>query len=490
MNRRTFLTTAASALAAPPTRPNVVLIYADDVGYGDLSCYGAAKVRTPNLDRLASQGLRFTDAHSPSATCTPSRYAMMTGEYAWRKPGTAILQGDAAMIIEPGRVTLPSVFKQAGYRTGVVGKWHLGLGNGNLDWNTEIKPGPREIGFDYSFLIPATGDRVPCVYVENQRVAGLDPRDPITVSYTQKVGGEPTGKENPELLKMKLSQGHDQTIVNGISRIGFMSGGRAARWVDQDMASVITHKAVLFMEQNRAHPFFLYFATHDIHVPRAPRRQFAGKSSCGARCDAIQQLDASVGEIMKALDRTGLARNTILIFSSDNGPVVNDGYDDGADRHLNGHTPAGVLRGGKYSLYEGGTRLPFLARWPERIKPGVSDALLCQIDFVATFAALTGQTLPHEAGPDSFNMLAALVGESRQGRDHLVEHTRAIALRRGNWKLIPAESNRTKKGSGEAELYDLGQDIGETRNLAAAQPERVRQMTAELERIQAAGRSR
>jgi len=188
-------------VASAANRPNIVLIIADDLGYGDVSCYGATKVKTPNLDRLAGQGIRFTDAHSTSGTCTPSRYSMLTGEYAWRKKGTGILPGDAALIIDPKRATLPSVLKSAGYNTGAVGKWHLGLGDGKLDWNTEIKPSPNEIGFDYSFIIPATVDRVPCVFVENHRVVGLDAKDPITVSYQYKVGDEPTGKENPDLLR-------------------------------------------------------------------------------------------------------------------------------------------------------------------------------------------------------------------------------------------------------------------------------------------------
>ena len=238
MKRRDFLRLSISACvaiagpavrAAAQTRPNIVIIYADDLGYGDVSCYGATKIRTPNIDRLASQSLRFVNAHAPAATCTPSRYAMLTGEYAWRKKGTNILPGDAALIIEPGRTTLASIMKQAGYVTGVVGKWHLGLGSGNLDWNGEINPGPLEIGFDSCFLIPATGDRVPCVFVEDRRVVGLDPADPIQVSFREPIGNEPTGKEHPQLLTMHPSHGHDQTIVNGISRIGYMSDKKAAR---------------------------------------------------------------------------------------------------------------------------------------------------------------------------------------------------------------------------------------------------------------------
>src|SRR5512140_3363514 len=192
--------------AAPAIKPNIGLILADDLGYGDIGCYGATKIKTPSLHRIASAGWRFTDAPATSATRTPSRYAVLTGEYPWRKAGTGILPGNAALIIEPGRVTLPSILQKAGYRTAAIGKWHLGLGGkGGPDWNQEIKPGPREIGFDYSFILPATGDRVPCVFVENGRVVGLDPADPIRVSFGEPVGNEPTGKDHPEMLKLRPS---------------------------------------------------------------------------------------------------------------------------------------------------------------------------------------------------------------------------------------------------------------------------------------------
>ena len=455
--------------AAPP--PNIIVILSDDVGYGDLSCYGATKVRTPHLDRLAKEGLRFRDGHSSAGTCTPSRYALMTGDYAFRKKGTNILPGDAALILEPGRPTLPSVLKQAGYATGAVGKWHLGLTASKPDWNVEIRPGPREIGFDRHFLVPATGDRVPCVYVEDGKVAGLDPADPIRVSYGTPVGDEPTGAKNPELLALKPSHGHDNTIVNGISRIGFMSGGKSARWKDEDMADVLSKKAVEFIEQNKERRFFLYFAPHDIHVPRVPHPRFRGTSGCGTRGDALHQLDFQVGEVLGALDRLGLAKDTLVIFSSDNGPVVDDGYQDGAVKDLGDHRPSGPLQGGKYSNYEGGTRVPFLARWPSRIQPGTSDALVCQVDLLASLGKLAGRA---ETGADGVDVLPALLGESKEGRDHLVEQAKGLSLRQGTWKLIPGKA---------PELYQLADDLGEAKNLAAQFPERVAAMTALLEKI-------
>jgi arylsulfatase A-like enzyme len=489
---------ASCLLSAAADRPNIVLIYADDLGYGDVGCYGASRVKTPNIDRLAAEGLRFTDGHCGSATCTPSRYALLTGEYAWRRKGTGILAGSAAMIIEPGRTTLPSVLKAAGYTTAVVGKWHLGLGTGDLDWNGDIKPGPLEIGFDHCFLIPATGDRVPCVYVEDHRVVGLDPADPIQVGYGQKVGNEPTGKANPELLKMHPSHGHDQTIVNGISRIGTMSGGKAARWVDEDMADVITRKAVAFMERNRARPFFLYFSTHDIHVPRVPHPRFVGATQMGPRGDVIAQFDGCTGEILGALDRLGLATNTLVILSSDNGPVVDDGYRDQAVERLGDHRPAGPLRGGKYSAFEGGTRVPLIVRWPARVKPGVSDALVSQVDFLASFATLTGRNLSAADAPDSLDTLAALLGESKTGRDHIVEHANVLALREGQAKYIEpgkgpkrnANTNTEMGADPQGLLFDLATDPGEQDNRLGQDPVRARELQERLQKLREAGRTR
>jgi len=495
-----FLTlfVALSALTVAAAPPNIVLILADDLGYGDTGCYGATALKTPNIDRLAREGLRFTDAHTTSATCTPSRFALLTGQYAFRQKGTGILAGDAALIIEPGRFTLPLMLRKAGYRTGVVGKWHLGLGTGGVDWNAEVKPGPLEVGFTDSYIMAATGDRVPCVFLDGHRVVKLDAADPIAVSYGRKIGDEPTGKENPELLRVHPSHGHDQTIINGISRIGYMTGGQTARWVDEDLPDTFLREAQGFIERSKGAPFFLYYATHEPHVPRVPHPRFVGATTMGPRGDAIAQLDWSVGEILATLDRLGLAENTLILFSSDNGPVINDGYRDESVAKLGAHQPGGVLRGGKYSNFEGGTRVPFIVRWPARVKPGESAALVCQVDLLASFAALTGQALPADAAPDSFDVLPALLGESALGRDHLIEHASNTALRSGPWKYIPpgngskrtAATNIETGNDPAAQLYDLAADPGETRNLAEEQPERVTAMAARLEQIKAAGRSR
>ena len=481
----------ATGTATAEDRPHVVLIYADDLGYGDVSCYGATEITTPNIDQLAQEGLRFTDGHSASATCTPSRYAMLTGEYAWRRKGTGVLSGNARLIIEPGRTTLASLLKSAGYKTGVVGKWHLGLGDGNLDWNGEIKPGPLEIGFDYCFLVPATGDRVPCVYVENHRVVGLEPYDPIEVRYDGPVGDEPTGKARPVLLKLHPSHGHDMTIVNGISRIGYMSGGQAARWVDEEMADTLTAKAVGFIERSHEEQFFLFFSLHDIHVPRVPHPRFVGQSGMGPRGDAILQLDWCVGQITATLDRLDIADETLVIFTSDNGPVVDDGYRDDAVEKLGAHRPAGLLRGGKYSAFEGGTRVPFIVRWPGHVAPGASDALMCQIDFLRSVAALVEVPLAGDDAPDSENQLDAFAGKTKQGREQLVEHARTLALRQGPWKYIaPADGPAFSPAVGietglvaMGALYDLASDPGERHNLTQGQPKKVAEMAAELARI-------
>ncbi|MES2417719.1 MAG: arylsulfatase [Bacteroidota bacterium] len=496
MKSRTFLTLIFSLWALgtmAQKRPNVILICADDLGYGDLSCYGATKISTPNLDRLAKSGIRFTNGHSTSATCTPSRYAMMTGNYPWRKQGTNILPGDAALIIPTDKITLPKLFQNAGYKTAIVGKWHLGLGNEvEKDWNQEIKPGPNEVGFDYSFIFPATADRVPTVFLRDRKVLGLKAQDPILVNYKQKVGNDPTGKENPELLKLKSSpgQGHNNTIVNGIGRIGFMSGGKMARWTDEELSLTFLAQAKDFITAKKDSAFFLYFALTEPHVPRMPATMFKGKSALGLRGDAILQLDWTVGQLMQQLEADGIANNTLIIFTSDNGPVLDDGYQDEAVEKLNGHTPAGPLRGGKYSALEGGTRMPFIISWPKGIKPQVSDALVSQVDFIRSFAAMLGQQIPLGEAGDSEDVLAAFLGKSKKGRAELMVQGGALSIINDGWKyIIPNKGVAYNKLVGietgnlaTEQLYNLNNDLSEKNNLASQYPEKVKALRILLER--------
>ena len=487
--------------AERPNRPNIVVILADDIGYGDLGCYGAAKVKTPNLDKLASQGMRFTDAHSPASVCTPTRYALLTGQYAFRhRPGSGILSGVAPLSIPPDRATLPQMLRAAKYKTGAVGKWHLGLGENETDYNVPITRGANEVGFDYSYLIPATGDRVPCVYLENGRVVNYDAKDRIEVSYTKKIGDEPTGKENPDkLFNQKPSHGHDATIVNGISRIGWMTGGHAARWKDEEIADVITSKAATFIENSQGKPFFLYFAAHDVHVPRVPHPRFRGTSDHGLRGDCIQEFDWSVGEILKALDERKLSDNTLVIVTSDNGGVMDDGYIDGTQNDTSGHKCNGALRGFKGGLFEGGHRVPFLARWPNQIPVGkVSNELICHADLFTTCSQILGEKLGEEAAPDSIDISPALwaVSPEKPCRTSMVQqggNPNALAVRDGHWKYIPAANAKgtpRNPSTGGAQLYDLSSDLAETKNLAAEKPEKTKSMAELLEKLKLAKRTR
>jgi arylsulfatase A-like enzyme len=468
--------------------PNIILIYADDIGYGDLSCYGATAVHTPASDRIAREGIRFTNAYAPAATCTPSRYGLLTGEYPFRRDDTGIARGDAPMIIKKEQLTVASLLRDAGYSTAAIGKWHLGLGEGGFNvqnWNGLITPGPNEIGFDHSYIMAATGDRVPCVWVENGRVLDLDPDDPIEVSYTEPFEGEPLGRTHPHLLRIHPSHGHDMAIVNGISRIGYMRGGTSALWVDEDIADSITCNAIRFIENNNPEitgkPFFLYFATHDIHVPRTPHERFTGATDMGPRGDCIVQFDWSVGMILETLDRLGLDKNTIVILSSDNGPVVDDGYKEDAVERLGDHKPWGPFRGGKYSIFEAGTRLPLIIRWPGKIEPGqVSEAAVSQIDLFGVIAALTRQPVPEEAAPDSFDQLDVWLGRSSVNRDYIVQQsTGTLSIIQDEWKYISPSGARRYNANVNIELghdpgpqlYNLVNDTGETTNLAIKHPE-------------------
>jgi arylsulfatase A-like enzyme len=472
------------------SKPNIVLINLDDLGYGDVGAYGGTGVKTPNMDRLANGGIRFTNGYATSSTCTPSRFALVTGVYPWRNKDAKILPGTAPLLIDTKQETIPKVLKKAGYATAVVGKWHMGLGDGNTDWNKEIKPGPNQLGFDYSYIMAATQDRVPTVYIENSHVVGLDPNDPIRVSYDKNFEGEPTGKQNPELLKMKWHHGHDQSIVNGISRIGYMKGGAKAKWIDEEMSDRFLSKAQQFISDNKAKPFFLYYALQQPHVPRTPNPRFAGTTGMGPRGDAIAEADWSIGELIKTLEKESLLENTLIIFTSDNGPVVNDGYYDDAVERLGDHKPAGPLRGGKYSLFEAGFRIPFVTYWKGRIKPAVSDAVVCQLDLLASLGHLAGQEVK---GMDSQNYLDVFLGKSKKGRTELVlEASSRTALRQGDWVLIPPYNgpavnkmvNIELGNSKEYQLYNVKTDIGQRNNLAQSQPEKLKQMVAAYNQLQ------
>ena len=473
-------------------KPNIVIIYTDDVGYGDIGVNGAKGVKTPNVDKLARDGMRFTDAHCTASTCTPSRYSLLTGSYAFRRDA-AVLPGDAPLIIDPSKGTLPSMLQKAGYKTAVVGKWHLGLGNGHIDWNREITPGAREVGFDYSFIIPATPDRVPCVFVENDRVANLDPSDPITVSYKHDLGGYPLGTEHPELLKMKGDLQHSGSIINGESRIGYMKGGKSALWVDEEFPTVMLAKAKSFIEANKQKPFFLYFALPNIHVPRMPNQKFLGESTMGRRGDDIAEMDWCTGQLIKELKDLGLSENTLVIFSSDNGPILDDGYDDMAVELLGDHKPGGLYRGSKYSVYEAGTRVPTIVYWPGQVKPGVSHAMLSQVDLYASLAKLVGQKVNTGDAPDSKDLLDTWLGKSQKGRNIMLEEAYTFGLRMDDWKYIAPVENKPpdwlknkdiESGlKNEVQLYDLKTDAEESKNVARGNPAVLKEMQKTLEEI-------
>jgi len=486
--------------------PNIVVIMADDLGYGDLSCYGATSLNTPHIDKLAAEGQRFTSGYCSASTCTPTRYSMLTGTYAFRGERTGIAPPNSPAIIQPGTETVASILQKAGYTTGVIGKWHLGLGGDEgPDWNGDLKPGPLEIGFNTCFLLPTTNDRVPQVYVHDHRVPNLDPADPLWVGNKKPSEDHPTGLTHRDTLKMDWSHGHNSTIHNGISRIGFYTGGHAARFRDEDLADKWVEKSVEFIEQNKEKPFFLFFSSHDIHVPRIPHERFQGKTSLGFRGDAIIELDWCVGELTKTLDRLNLSKNTLVVFCSDNGPVLDDGYKDGAVEKIGSHRAAGPYSGGKYSVYEGGTRTPFITRWTGRIKPGVNDKVVCTVDLASSFASLCEQDIPADACLDSFNMMSALLGESdAAGRDHLVQQDNGrnatYGLRAGNWKLQrhTKRSSRNRKVETQLantqvpqfQLFNLANDPAEKKNVIKQHPDIAKKLQDQLQKIIDDGRSR
>jgi arylsulfatase A-like enzyme len=496
-----MLTTAVAA-AAEASRPNILLILADDLGYGDVRCYNdQSKVATPNLDRLAREGMRFTDAHSPATVCTPTRYSLMTGQMAFRVPnGGTVFQGvGGPSLIAPGRLTLPAMLKQQGYSTAAVGKWHVGLAfrdrageaihSGKLedvkrvDFSRRIEGGPVDHGFERFFgtaCCPTTDWLY--AFIENDRV----PVPPVA----------PLDKSN--LPKHPYAN-------------DCRSGLIATNFPMEEVDLVFLKKSREFLEehvrQSPAKPFFLYHAAQAVHLPSFAAPQFKGKSGAGPHGDFIHQLDWIVGELMATLEKLGVADNTLVIFTSDNGPEVASVVHMRADH---GHDGARPWRGIKRDQWEGGHRVPFIVRWPGRVKAGATSAQLTSLtDVMATVAAITGAALPRDAAEDSFNLLPVLEGRATAPvRPYLLTQalggTRALAIRRGQWKYLdhPGSGGNSyttgplKPFAGPesapgipGQLYDLATDPGETNNLYTAHPEIARELKALLEKSKADGRS-
>lgn len=491
----------ASAVALQAQeRPNVVVILADDLGYGDMEPYGATRVATPAVNALASQGTKFTNVHAVASTSTPSRYSLLTGEYAWRRPDTGVAAGNAGMIIRPEQYTMADMFRNAGYATAAFGKWHLGLGDkgGEQDWNAPLPASLADIGFDHHYIMAATADRVPCVFIEDGMVANYDPEAPIEVSYKANFPGEPTGRNNPELLtNLRHSHGHDMSIVNGIGRIGYMKGGGKALWKDENIADSITDHAVDYILENagQGKPLFVYFCTNDVHVPRFPHERFRGKNPMGLRGDAIVQFDWSVGRILEALDSAGIADNTLVILTSDNGPVLDDGYVDGAAELAGSHSPTGPFRGNKYSAFEGGTMVPAIVRWPGHVPAGQeSDVMMSHIDWMASLADIIGARLPKGAAPDSRPRAANLLGQDSTPAPWIVEQSEVLSVRTPQWKYIEASDYGPKITWGPdvetgyapmPQLYDMTGSRSETENVALEHPEVVFELQNILRRVRA-----
>ena len=484
-----FFTFLFSCSSNKNVQPNVVLIYLDDLGYGDVSSYQLGTLETPNIDKIANGGIRFTNGYASSATCSPSRYALMTGTYPWRNKKAKIITG-GNLIIDESEMTLPKMFKSMGYQTGVVGKWHLGLGkDGPIDYNSLISPGPNEVGFDHSYIMADTQDRVPTVYIENGNVVNLDPSDPIEINFDDNDYGLPSGTKNPEMLTMRWHHGHNKAIINGVPRIGYMKGGDKAKWSDINMADEFINKAKDYLNKVKDKPFFLFYSLQQPHVPRTPHPRFVGSSGMGPRGDVIKEADWCIGEMYNYLEENGILENTVIIISSDNGPVLNDGYYDDAVEKLGDHTPAGNLRGGKYSLFEAGTRVPFITYWKGTIKPEISDEIVTQIDFLNSFSSLLGSEIKSNDGVDLSSVFFKNKGKGRE--ELVIEATSRTAFRKNNWVMIPpydliAVHPRVNIELGNSKdhlLFNLENDISQQNDLSKSNPDKLKEMISRYEEI-------
>ena len=465
------LTDTVLAVDQDTQHPNVVFILADDLGYGGLSCYGATKVQTPNIDKLARQGRLFTDAHSPSSVCTPSRYNLLCGRYSWRTwAKTSTVWANDPLLIEESRFTLADLFQQQGYATACLGKWHLGFGVPEMpgwdrilgpDFNRALKPGPLEVGFDYFWGFPHVRQK-PHVIIENHHVIGVSPDDPIRI-----------------IPDPRPSYAHDylhrpRTGWAGVAELE-AEGGKSARYKDENLGTMLTERAVKYIDERPGdRPFFLYLAHRNIHVPLTPAKRFVGENQIGPYGDFTLELDWSVGQVLEALERNDLEQNTLVIFTSDNGGMATLDPTDYVD--VKGHYINGTLRGQKTDVYEGGHRVPFLARWPAKIPAGSkSSAMLALTDVLATFADFFEQELPANAAEDSFSFLGALLNEPpRQVTRTAMVHdscTGVYAIRKGDWKLILnqtggsiSDTRKPDDNKPPGQLFHLGRDLQESKN--------------------------
>jgi arylsulfatase A-like enzyme len=465
-----------ASLAQTAERPNIVVILADDLGCGDLGCYNKNSIiPTPNLDRLAEQGMRFTDAHSPSAVCTPTRYGILTGQYCWRtRLKQGVLQGYDPLLIEPGRMTIASMLKKHGYATHCVGKWHLGLGDRKpTDYDQPLKPGPLSVGFDTFFGIPASLDMPPYVHVKNETLLEK-PTGTIAESKMRRHGG------------------------GGFWRAGSIAPG----FKHEEVLPKLTEQALQIIRNHAAQsekkPLCLYFALTAPHTPWMPVKEFQGQSKAGWYGDFVMQTDVVVGQVMKALKMSGMEENTLLFVASDNGAHWTP-----EDIKQFGHSASNGRRGQKADIWEAGHRIPLLARWPGKIKAGtVSEELVGLIDLMATCAEVVGQKLPASAGEDSESFLPVLQGARMQAAVHeaLVHHSGGgmFAIRQGDWKLIeglgsggftPPHSVKPQPDGPKGQLYNLAKDPQEKQNLYDKHPEQVKRLGELLEKYRKQGYS-
>ncbi len=454
-----FLATLASCLASSVAAglPNVVFIMADDLGYGDFSCYGATKISTPHCDRVAREGRRFTDAHTPSAVCSPTRFGLLTGNYPWRENRVPRhLLASEPLVIRDGEPTVASLLKAAGYATGCIGKWHLGAQRKNpIDWNAPLVPGPNSVGFDYFFGVINSHNQAPFVLVENDKIIGLKPEDRIAVE------GNANQTSGPKL--------------------------RDERTLESEQAA----KAVAFIERNQDHPFFLYYPAAAVHFPITPGKAWQGTSGAGRYGDYVQEFDWAVGEVLAALDRLNLAGNTIVVVTSDNGGIATQGAEFG-------HKAVGDLRGTKTTAWEGGHRVPFIVRWPGKVPAGtMSEETICHVDFMATICAALALPLPAHAGSDSWNVLPAWLGQKterplREATVCVSQDAAVFSIRQGPWKLLVngPQGGGTAASLAAPELYNLATDVSEKTNLAATEPDKVKELAALLAKYREQGSSR